>query len=87
MTIVVTGLVVLAIAGERSWALPLTGLVLLLALTLLLGISDGRGGFPVARGERAAFAVLAVLSAGTVLVPYLPAYFGARQLAPTRDRR
>ncbi len=87
VTIVVAGLVVLAIAGERSWPLPLTGIVLLLALALLLGISDGRGRFPVARGQRVAFAVLTVLSAGTVLVPYLPAYFGARQLAPTRDRR
>ena len=87
VTLVVAGVVAQAIAGQRSWPLPLTGIVLLLALALLLGISDGRGGFQVARGQRVAFAVLTVCSAGAVLVAYLPAYFGARQLAPTRDRR
>lgn len=85
LTAVIIGGYVAGGSKPSSWlALVMVGVLLVLAVSR--GHEDGSWGYPIARGQRLQFSIIAVITAGFFAVLYLPAYYAGRRW-PWRSQR
>lgn len=72
-------------SGEGEWWVAAIGIVFLAFLAIATGYGDASWGYPIARGQRIQFAILAVVTVGSFTVLYLAAYAVAKR-RPVRSR-
>lgn len=71
--------------GEGEWWVAAIGVAFLVFLAVMTGLGDASWGYPIARGQRIQFIVLAVVTLGILTVLYLVAYAIAKR-RPIRSR-
>lgn len=71
--------------GDGEWWVAAIGVAFLLFLAIATGYGDASWGYPIARGQRIQFALLAVITLGTFTIVYLAAYAMARR-RPVRSK-
>lgn len=71
--------------GDGEWWVATIGLVFLAFLAIATGTGDASWGYPIARGQRVQFAILAVVTVGSFTVLYLAAYAVAKR-KPMRSK-
>ncbi|MCF6386368.1 hypothetical protein L2K20_05250 [Mycobacterium sp. MBM] len=73
------------VTGEGEWWVAAIGIAFLIFLAVVGGYGDASWGYPIARGQKIQFAILAVVTLGTFTVLYLAAYAMA-QRRPLRSK-
>lgn len=71
--------------GEGQWWVAAIGIAFLVFLAITAGYGDASWGYPIARGQRIQFIVLAVVTLGTFTALYLAAYALAKR-RPVRSQ-
>lgn len=71
--------------GEGEWWVAAIGVAFLVFLAVATGVGDASWGYPIARGQRIQFTILAVVTLGAFTVVYLAAY-GLAKRRPFRSK-
>lgn len=73
------------VTGEGEWWVAVIGVTFLVFLAVAAGVGDASWGYPIARGQRIQFMILAVVTLGAFTVVYLAAY-GLAKRRPFRSK-
>lgn len=71
--------------GESEWWVAVIGIAVLIFLAVTVGYGDASWGYPIARGQKIQFAILAVVTLGTFTAVYLASYAMAKR-RPMRSK-
>lgn len=73
------------VTGEGEWWVAAIGVTFLVFLAVATGVGDASWGYPIARGQRIQFIILAVVTLGAFTVVYLATY-GLAKRRPFRSK-
>jgi len=69
---------VLGLDKDRPWLTALTPVVIVVIATVF-GYGDASWGYPIARGQRAQFGIITVITAGVFTILYATAYYAGKR--------